>query len=89
MNQLIDIPATPSSALRKLREGLSECGLLVLSAPCKGLCLAASLAQPALAQLKREFLLHPARTVAGLLSWLICSAIPTASFYVEAIRDLL
>ena len=40
MNQLVDIPATPSAALRKLREGLSECGLFVFSAPCKGLCLA-------------------------------------------------
>lgn len=89
MNQLVDIPATPSAALRKLREGLSECGLFVFSAPCKGLCLAALFAQPALAQLKRELLLHPARTAAGLLSWLLCSAIPTASFYVEAIRNLL
>jgi hypothetical protein len=88
MNQPVDIPATPSAALRKLREGLSECGLFVFSAPCKGLCLALG-AQPALAQLKREFLLHPARTAAGLLSWLFCSAIPTASFYVEAIRNLL
>lgn len=40
MNQLVDIPATPSAALRKLREGLSECGLFIFSAPCKGLCLA-------------------------------------------------
>lgn len=40
MNQLVDIPATPSAALRKLREGLCECGLFVFSAPCKGLCFA-------------------------------------------------
>lgn len=75
--------------MRKLRKGLCECGLFVFSAPCRGLCLAARFAQPALAKFKRELLMHPARTVAGLLSWLFFSAIPTASFYFEALLDLL